>query len=71
MDRDFVNSATIPSASANGKKPAQVISVPDSIGNAVGLISKGGRFKVSPTFFEFNAHHFYNDDGVVYEEAQC
>ena len=23
---------------------------------------------MSPTFFEFNAHHFYNDNGIVYEE---
>ena len=21
-------------------------------------------------FFEFNAHHFYDDDGVIYEQAQ-
>ena len=21
-------------------------------------------------FFKLNAHHFYNDDGVIYEEAQ-
>ena len=35
MDRDFVNSATMPSAKARGKKPAQVMRVPDSIGKAV------------------------------------